>query len=389
MSWRHRHFSVRPARLANVPCDENASAQSQERHDSSFATLPRGLSSTRVAEASYRVHRRQWIVTAGAVPATTPMWTSRTSWVCEVATWAAGEAGQRALHRAHLTQRMFTRVSAALARFADGASGRHCAVTNARVALSASCSPRTVTTVRAVLAEAAFAVEVRRGTGSSTTPVYQRRPSVWHLTSRRRPVDKSSFCDLPRSRRVSGSVPVGSTPPSEARSAPPRDSSTKKRRQRRPSARPLAPRPLHTQRLAGWLASTSAGLGIRPGHHVVGQLCNALDASHLDLPAWTGPQLVAALNADMRQRGYTWPDQITSPGPFLAQRLRHLPAQPAPREPSVASPSSPADAYRKQPSPAQQSAMPPAEPSAARLAAQRAIREILGRPRVGAQHPST
>lgn len=370
MSWRHRHFSVRPARLANLARHESASARSRDRHDLSFATLPHGLTSTRLAEADYRLRRRQWIVTVGSVPATTPMWTSRTSWTCEVAAWAASSTGQRALRHVHLTPRLFTRVSAALARFADGTSGRHCAVTNSRVALAAGCSPRSVTTVRALLAEAAFAVEVRRGTGSATTPVHQRRPSVWHLTSRRKPVDNSAFCDLPRSRRVSGSVHLGSTQPSEAQSAPPRKSSNPKRRRRQPRHQVTTPRPLHTQRLAGWLASTSTGLGIRPGHHIVGQLCNALDASHLDLQAWTGPQLVSALNADMKQRGLTWPDHITNPGALLAHRLRHLPARP------VLPQTTPAGPVTAGPHP---TPPPLSEPSPARLEAQRHIRDILAR----------
>lgn len=156
--------------------------------------------------------------------------------------------------------------------------------------------------------------------------------------------------------------------------AAPGDSSNPKQRPRRPGRHsPVTPRPLHTQRLAGWLASTAAGLGIRTGHHVVGQLCNALHASQLDLEAWTGPQLVAALNADMKQRGLTWPDQITSPGPFLAQRLRHLPARP-PASTGVGSGATAVTAT----APPQVSA-PQCELSRARLEAQRRIRDILAR----------
>lgn len=381
MSWRHRHFSVRPARLANLARDESASAGSRDRHDPSFATLPHGLTSPRLAEADYRVRRRQWIVTVGSVPATIPMWASRNSWTCDVAAWAASSTGQRTLRRAHLTQRLFTRVSAALARFADGTSGRHCAVTNSRVALTAGCSARSVTTVRAVLAEAAFAVEVRRGTGSATTPVHQRRPSVWHLTSRRTPVDRPAFCDLPRSRREAGSAPLGSTQPGEALRAAPGDSSNPKRR-RSGRHSPASPRPLHTQRLAGWLASTAAGLGARSGHHVVGQLCDALQTSHLELDAWTGPQLVSALNDDMKRRGITWPDEITHPGAFLAHRLRHLPARP----PTSADKAS----MGVHGVPEEITPIPPTRPSGcpsqARVDAQRSIRETLARKRRASSH---
>lgn len=373
MSWRHRHFSVRPARMANIACGEDVSARSPECHAFDFATAALGPPrSPRLAEADYRLRRRRWIVTAGEVSATTPMWTSRTSWSCQVANWAASPSGQRVLRDVHLTPRLFARVSAALARFADGTTGRHCAVTNARIAVAAGCSPRTVTTARAVLAQADFAVEVRRGTGSAATPVHQCRPSVWHLTSRRKPVDNTPFCDLPRSRRVTGSVSLGSTLPSVAQGASPGDSSMPKRRQRR-HATPLAPRSLHTQRLAGWLASTSTGLGARTGHHVVGQLCDALQASHLDLAAWTGPELVAALNSDMKRRNLTWPDQIHRPGPFLAQRLRHLPERPVARKHSptiaVGEPSE---------TPPLASVRPlPSTPSQAQLDARRRISEIL------------
>lgn len=374
MSGRHRHFSVLPARLANVDGGEIATARSQDGHTSAFATQRCEVRSTRLGRAEFRRSRRRWIVTAGVVAATTPMWISRTSWTCEVAVWASTATGSQALRRVHLGQKLFARVSAALARFADGSSGRHCAVTNARIARSASCSPRTVTTVRSILAAAAFAVEVRRGTGSSSTPAHLRRPSVWHLTSRRQPVDKREICDLPRPRRVTGSVPLGSPSPSEAHSAPQQDSLTTKRRKRRLKRR-HEPRPLHTQRLAGWLASTATGLGARKGHHVVGQLCDALHNSRLDLPAWTGPQLVQALNEDMKRRGCTWPDQITSPGPFLAQRLRHLPARPAassggpPPAPSVAVPADQAGAVDG----------PGSASSAVRTEAQRRIREVLSR----------
>lgn len=169
---------------------------------------------------------------------------------------------------------------------------------------------------------------------------------------------------------------MGSPSPSEAHSAPQQDLLTTKRRKRRLKRR-HEPRPLHTQRLAGWLASTATGLGARTGHHVVGQLCDALHNSRLDLPAWTGPQLVQALNEDMKRRGCTWPDQITSPGPFLAQRLRHLPARPAvsassggpPPAPSVAVPADQAGAVDG----------PGSASSAVRTEAQRRIREVLSR----------
>jgi hypothetical protein len=61
---------------------------------------------------------------------------------------------------------------------------------------------------------------------------------------------------------------------------------------------------------------------------VVGQICLALESSHLELPAWTGRQLQEALDADMAVRNLSWPNRITRPRAFLATRLRYLPARP-------------------------------------------------------------
>jgi len=96
--------------------------------------------------------------------------------------------------------------------------------------------------------------------------------------------------------------------------------------------------------------------------------------THCKPATWICLQLVQALNEDMRQRGFTWPDQITRPGPFLAQRLRHLPSRPpADRPRPVTTTANDGDPCH---SPAPR---PPAEPSPARLEAQRSIRETLSR----------
>jgi hypothetical protein len=365
MSWRHRHFSVLPARLANVGEGELSPVSTRDALIAPFASSSPQVLYRRAEQVNFRLRRRRWIVDAGAVAPTVPMWTSRTGWVTEVAVWATSHEGATALSRVHVARHMFAKVTAALAQFADGASGRHCAVTNRRVALAAACSPRTVTTIRKVLAQAAFALEVRRGTGSPDSPFHARRPSIWHLTSRRRPVETAEICDLPRSRRVTGSVPLGSSSPSPAPCAEPR----RKHGKRSPARRPRRPpRPLHTQRLAAWLASTSVGLSTRPGQHVVGQICDALTSSHLHLDAWTGTRLVQALNDDMRANRLTWPDHIDRPGPFLAARLRRLPPEPPHPQRAARSPNA-------EPQPVSPSRPKPASP--ARIEAQRMIRAIL------------
>jgi hypothetical protein len=365
MSRRHRHFNVLPARLATRGEGELSPVSPRHALIAPFASGSPQVPSRRADQVNFRLRRRRWIVEAGAVAPTVPMWMSRTGWVTEVAVWAAGREGATALSRHHVARKMFAKVTAALAQFADGTSGRHCAVTNRRVASAAACSPRTVTTIRKILAQAAFAIEVRRGTGSADSPIHARRPSIWHLTSRRRPVETAEICDLPRSRRVTGSVLLGSSSPSPAPSAEPR----RRSRTRSPARRPHRhPRPLHTQRLAAWLASTAVGLSARPGQHVVGQICDALTSSHLSLDAWTGPQLVQALNDDMRVNRLTWPDHIDRPGPFLATRLRRLPVEPAahPRR-ATTSPTAEPQAVRPGRWPA----------SPARIEAQRMIRAIL------------
>jgi hypothetical protein len=49
---------------------------------------------------------------------------------------------------------------------------------------------------------------------------------------------------------------------------------------------------------------------------------------------------LAALNADMRETGWSWPNRIERPGPFLAARLRRLPPRPL----AVTPPAKPAPA---------------------------------------------
>ncbi|MFV8233937.1 hypothetical protein [Mycolicibacterium fortuitum] len=248
------------------------------------------------------------------------MWTSRAGWLDELAVWADTEAGRTACARKVRAETVL-RVAGVLAAHADHATGRHCAVTNAVVAQAAGCTARTVSTVRCVLREAGLAVEVRRGTGSAAAPQTVRRPSVWHLVSRREPVDSSAVFHLPPTRRVRRLTQVGKNSPSARKRAPRSKSSSKQPPQR---ARRYAPRPLHVQRLAAGIVAKSHGLGaVHPGH-----ICEALIRSGLDLDAWTARGITDALDADMRTRGWSWPNHIERPGAFLATRLRRLSVRP-------------------------------------------------------------
>jgi hypothetical protein len=287
--------------------------------DALFRDLKRAArQQVRAARKQLRDNRRQWIVLAGASPTTTPMWTSRRGWLSELDAWTDTTGGAAVLAAKRLRPALLLRVAETLADHADHASGRHCAATNATIASVAGCSARTVTTVRAVLRDAGLAVEIRRGTGSAMTPQCRRRPSVWHLISRAQPVDNARVCDLPPSlcdRRLSH---VGKRSPS-VRTRPPTKNSSKPHGQRR-----RAPRPLRLQQLAAAIVAGSIGLdAVHPGH-----VCDALLRSGLDLTAWTAPQILAALNTDMHETGWSWPNRIERPGAFLASRLRRLSPRP-------------------------------------------------------------
>lgn len=258
-----------------------------------------------------------------------PVWVSRADWLSELERWLDTDEGSAARGRAHLRAVLLLKVAEVLAAHADHRSGRHCAVTNAAAAAAAGCSARTVTAVRRLLADAGLAVEIRRGTGSSNAPIYLRRPSVWHLVSRKSPVDNSAVCDLPPSRRDRRVTHVGKNSPSTRKRAPQSRNCPSKRPEQR--ARRYAPRALHVQKLADELVGNEYGRrglcgGLTRGH--IGHICDALTRSGLDLDAWTARQITAALNADMRERGWSWPNRIDRPGAFLASRLRRLPQRP-------------------------------------------------------------
>lgn len=321
MSCRHRHFNVHSAREANTCGDDFVSSRSHDGHRQRTHALDSGVG-VPAPRLGYRARRKHWIRAAGGVPATVPMWSSRSDWIADVTAWEASASGREACRAVHVATQLLNKVAHALAEHADGRTGRHCAASNARIARIAGCSPRSVTTVRKLLAAAGLAMEARRGTGSPHAPAAARRASIWHLLSRRKPVDQQRFCELPSPTGDSGYLLLRTSKPKTARSAASGQFLTKKRPRR------STPRPLHTQRIAAWLASNAVGLHEKPGQHVVGQICAALTRSHLDLPAWSGPTLVAALNDDMRTAGRTWPNEIHRPGAFIAYRLRDLPQRP-------------------------------------------------------------
>lgn len=288
----------------------------------------------RSARSEVRVARRQWTEQVGQASPQLAMWTSRDGWISELSGWLASDSGLAECRRLHVRPERVLRVAMVLAAHADHGTGRHCAVTNATVARGAGCSERTVTTVRKVLGASGLAVMVAQGHGSPTSARIGWRPAVWHLISRREPVDKpargGAVCDLPSSRRdgrlshLKNQSPSARTRASKVKSDPSNKPGPRRRR--------CAPRPLAIQRLADELVGNSYGRapllhGLRNGH--IGAICDALIASGIDPQVWSATQIRDALNEDMRARNGSWPDQIEQPAAFLASRLRRLAVRPA------------------------------------------------------------
>ncbi len=255
------------------------------------------------------------------------MWTSRSGWLEGLHRWAHSPAlGQLcAAERVSITAATLLSIAAVMAEHADHATGRHVALTRATIAARAGCDVRTVTTAWRVLRASHWAIEAHRGHGSPDTPSIGRRPSVYHLVPRRdpHPTPNSAEPDfhLPPSGGLSLSPPVGKNSPSGHASAPAHHMSQNgyNTSAARPSRRTAA-RPLVTQRLAAALVARTHGLD--RAH--IGTICDALTAAGIDPTVWTARAITDGLNADMRARGWTWPDHITNPGAFLASRLRRL-----------------------------------------------------------------
>ena len=270
--------------------------------------------------------RRGWVERAGACAPHAPMWTSRTSWLEGLQGWAhAPSFGQVcAQERVSITAATLVSIATVMAEHADHGTGRHVAVTRATIADKVGCDVRTVTAAWRVLRASGWAVEAQRGHGSTNTPSIGRRPSVYHLIPRRqdRPAPRPVVHDfhLPPSGGVGLLTPVGSHSPN-VRARAHADTISENRPRSRPAPRSrTTPRPLAIQKLAAELVATTHGLD----RTHIGAICDALTKTGIDPAVWTARMISDALNADMRNRGTTWPDHITNPGAFLSSRLLRL-----------------------------------------------------------------
>jgi hypothetical protein len=112
--------------------------------------------------------------------------------------------------------------------------------------------------------------------------------------------------------------------------------------------------------MTGTITRHAERLGITSGVYIGcgnGRNFVPLRRSGLDLTAWTAPQILAALNADMHETGWSWPNRIERPGAFLASRLRRLPPRPLAVTP------------REKPTPAAENPAPPPASATTRAAA--------------------
>lgn len=293
--------------------------------------------------------RRESIERRGAVPATVPKWLSRESWTAELRSVEDSPAAFRAVCaalRVSMSVATFVAVALVMAERADHRDGRHCAVTKEFIAARVGCSKETVKRAWRLLAALGFAIKVQEGHGSRSTPSVGNRAAIWHLVSRpERPTELADSVEnvpLQPSRRDGWVSPVERRSPSTRERAREGKSSPKQARPPRSRRRWRAtPRPLAVQRLAAGLVTPAVGHGTdndgrrtaliagleRNGGHI-GAICDAITAAGIDAAAWTPKALTAALDADMRAAGWSWPDRIERPGAFLAWRLRRLPARP-------------------------------------------------------------
>lgn len=314
------------------------------------AELCTGLSgsvSQRLHRLQMSAARRESIERRGAVPPTVSRWVSRDSWTANLRALEDSPAAFRAVCtalRVSMSVATFIAIGVVMAERADHSDGRNCAVTKEFIASRVGCSKETVKRAWRVLAALGWGIKAREGHGSRSTPSVGNRAAIWHLVSRpdrpAEPADSVENVPLPPSRRDRWVTPVEKRSPSVRARARAEDSSPKQTHQPRSRRRYRAtPRPLAVQRLAAGLVTPAVGhgpddegrrtaliAGLERGH--IGAICDAITTAGIDATAWTPKALKTAMDADMRARGWSWPDRIERPAAFLASRLRRLPARP-------------------------------------------------------------
>lgn len=324
--------------------------------------------SQRLHKVSLTASRRAWIERYGAVPASVPVWPSRESWIETVRAWAESPAFRAVCAALGVLMSPATLVAVAvvMAEAADHSKGRNMTATKAFIAARVGCSDETVKRAWRVLAAAGWAIKVREGHGSPSTPSVGNRAAIWHLISRPQPAPESPLESAPTSSAAAASdttshprphgaavenvplPPLGGScsqtrfennSPSAHKRALDTEKSPQHNRRRAPGrCWRTTPRPLALQRLAAGLVTpvvipgrddrgrrSPLIVGLDRVH--IGTVCDALARAAIDPHVWTAQALRAALDADMRATGWVWPNRIERPGAFLAWRLRRLQAR--------------------------------------------------------------
>lgn len=334
-----------------------------------------GATSDRLRKVRATEARRAWIERQGEADLATPMWVSRDAWVDDVrgVTESPDFAPLCASEGVSIASATVLAVAVVWAGFADHATGRNAAVTRDRIAAKMGCAAKTVSRAWKVIRAAGLAVEAARGHGSSSGHTAGNRPSIWHLMSRRptapAAADSGENVPLPPKAGSCLLLPVGNNSPSVRERTRGEISTTDQAQPRARRRCRATPRPLAVQRLAAGLVTPAVGhgadnegrrtalvVGLDRGH--LGAICDAITRAGIDATAWTPHALAAALTADMKTRGWSWPDRIERPGAFLASRLRRLPARPDRTDPVDGGTAAGLEQHRR----------PPGEPSTSPVA---------------------
>lgn len=262
----------------------------------------------------------------GQRAATVPCWRSRGSWMAALGQILATTEGQEALSRHAVSRAKVEAAARVCANAADGATGRHCALSHERIATEAKVSESVSKRVRRVLVELGFAVVMRHGRRLNGS---EMRAAARHHGQRQRGVASDLSLTVPQGFRPApdplpscgflsscSSVLEVVTKRASARSS--RRSKLAATSTRRSAVAPSAA----VKRLVAGLLARSWGLD--PGVGQLWRLWAVVARSGIDPAQWTAAQVVRQLDLDAHRNGISWPDRLERPDGYLAWRLSRV-----------------------------------------------------------------
>lgn len=286
--------------------------------------------------------------------ARTPIWTSRAQWQHQVRTLLNSPTGTELCKKNTISTEAAFAVAVTHASLAEGKTGRGVTASRETIANRAGVSVTVVKRARRVLGALGMAVEQERGRyltklESMAAEAHHghrqfRAASVWALISPRAAVTTITW-PFRRSRKPSRAAlrsaayrartasrtsphPSGRGPlspsggfvlpslvlkfsPTHAQARAGKPKNTQK----------STPRPIELQRNAAQLIAHIPAL--RTTKHI-GQICDVLDRTGIDVTRWTGRDIARELTTDTQSRGWVWPTQLTRPTAFLRWRLAQI-----------------------------------------------------------------